>query len=262
MSPTITWSTIQWGNALGANWVNGTAMGLVDNFTGGGGIFSAANSQTLQTASVNNMIVVVEGPLLLGMTLQMDANHNLGFGAAVVLEVGLVPDPRPVAYSDSFLPWSRNEVSLGLFPFSTPQFPAFTPISIVLNGDAMLLVRALVTSRGYWNGTIAFSFRVPDTVVSTEIVLSDNGVAPNAAALVTTQSAVPFFSGLAGGPAGKVRAVRDGRFGMGVMSTELMRDGDQPSLWVRDFDVDPEDPDATYRPKPGEGTTDDEIPNL
>ena len=71
----------------------------------------------------------------------------------------------------------------------------------------------------------------------------------------------PFFSGLAGGPTGGgIRAVRDGRFGMPAWNRDLIRDGDNPGLWVRSEDFDPEDEEQTYRPRPGEGTVDDGIP--
>jgi hypothetical protein len=49
---------------------------------------------------------------------------------------------------------------------------------------------------------------------------------------------------------------------MPALSTELVRDGDNPSLWVRGHDVDPEDEVATYRRRSGEGSTDDGIQDL
>ena len=49
---------------------------------------------------------------------------------------------------------------------------------------------------------------------------------------------------------------------MPALNTELVRDGDQPNLWVRPWDSDPFDEPNTYRPRPGEGTVDDEIGDL
>lgn len=73
---------------------------------------------------------------------------------------------------------------------------------------------------------------------------------------------LPFFSGCAGpgwGVGGRVRAVRDHRFGMPILSNKLIRDGDNPGLWVRASDWDPEDPPNEYVPDPLEGVVDDEI---
>jgi hypothetical protein len=78
-----------------------------------------------------------------------------------------------------------------------------------------------------------------------------------------TMVTIPAHTGYVGGPfGGNIRAVRDTRFGFPAFSHELVRDLETPSLYVRPHDVDPEELEARYRPKAGEGSVSDDIPDL
>jgi len=272
---TITWSpTFQWGASADPVWVDvpidpnnpplaGTGASLnpqtiPNSFAGV--IFDANLDQTLRFATVGGLQRILEGPTLLALTLNLQfAGSILDGGPDNRVEVGLVPEGAPANYSNALLPWTRNEQSLGVFTLvGVPAFPGTAiPFQFVLSADAALLVRALCTSRANWTGRVAMSFRA----AGANSVDLYNFVGGEIAA-VTSQESV-FFSGLAGGPyGGRARVVRDARFAMPAMNTELVRDGDNPSLWVRPFDWDPDDPEQTYRPRPGEGTVDDSIPDL
>lgn len=266
MTTTVTWLPAQWGTGSDPlTWSEGTQMGMdILGAIRGGIVFNANNQQSLRFATVSGDTRILEGPIVTSLTLTASANAGPTGPYTGVLEVGVVPDPQPANFSATLLPWSRSEVSLGMYDVFCVLQPAISTQTITLTSAAMALIRAHVTSSSRWNGKLALSLRGTaaggGTVRLFTNPLPDGSPGTGIQATGTTVQAT-FFSGLSGGPAGKVRAVRDGRFGLPAWSTELMRDGDQPSLWVRDFDVDPEDPDATYRPKPGEGTTDDEIPN-
>ena len=273
---TITWSpTSQWGASVAATWVDSPidpnnppnpldGVGVpLSNATlpnaFAGMIFDANLDQVLRFTTVRGLQRILDGPILLALRLNLQfAGSILDGGPDNQVEVGIVPDGAPANYSNVLLPWSRGEQSLGIFPLAgLPAFPGTAiPYTFVLSAASVTLIRALVTSRANWTGRVAFSFRA----AGANSVDLYNFVGGEIAA-VTSQESV-WFSGIAGGPGGKVRAVRDGRYGMPAFSNELVRDGDDPGLFVRPFDSDSEDEEQTYRPRPGEGTVDDEIPDL
>jgi len=258
LTTTVTWSpTVQFGTGDAFNVFTQFGVITLGAFgITGGLLFDAGASQSLRFATVGGQSRILDGPVVDTLSFVCDVNTTvLGGDNTALVEFGLVADPQPANYVTGLAPWFRNEISLGNYTVTCVLDPAQATQTITMSSDAMALIRAHATSSARWNGRLALSMR---RVSGLFPFFRDTGLNVQASAQTTQER---FFSGLAGGPAGKVRAVRDGRFGMPAMSTELMRDGDQPSLWVRDFDVDPEDPDATYRPKPGEGTTDDEIPN-
>jgi hypothetical protein len=174
-----------------------------------------------------------------------------------VVELGFVPEAAVTNYTAVLLPWSRNEISLGTFDLgAVPVLPDVLQVTLTPASVPFTEVRAHVTSRSTWSGRLALSIRQTS---GSNLQLRAPDSSP--VELLTTQEL--FFTGLAGGPTGpRIRAVRDGRFAMPAFNTELIRDGDQPNLWVRPSDWDPEDEPARYRPRPGEGTVDDDIPNL
>lgn len=254
----VTWSPpVQWGTASAGVWTDSNTIGgLIADIITGGMVFDAKLDQTLRFQSG----FILDGPVVASFVLQCDTRQG-GVGPVVphTLEFGIVPDAQPVDYSNAALPWTRGEVSLGTFTVTTALASIDTTLSFTLSGAFMAELRAQSTSRSRWNGRTAISVRSLTSQPGASFNLFSTGlnVVANAA---TTQEL--FFAGLTGGPPGKVRAVRDGRYAMPAFNTELIRDGDNPGLWVRPFDFDPEDEEATYRPRPGEGTVDDEIPNL
>lgn len=252
----LTWTVSEWGSGSGGVWTSTPQMNLdAAGAVGGGAIFLASS---LRTTTIAGDMRSLDAPVLLTFVLSVDANRGVAAPTPSVIEVGLVPDPQPANYSDALLPWTRNEVSLGSFTFTVSVTPLFDRVSLTLSSAAILSCRTLVMSRARWNGRVALSFRAS----TGPIRFWQNGVLGTSPAAITTTDS-PFFSGLAGGPyGGHVRAVRDSRFGMAAFHTELVPDGDQPSLYVRPFDVDPEDEEAKYRPRPGEGTRDDKVPDL
>jgi len=220
-----------------------------------GMIFDARNEQALRTTTVGGDTRCLDNPVFVTASLGLTLSRNAP-GADPVITVGLVPDPQPVNYQvtalpNTLLPTTRGELTLATFTPIVPLAPNMLAVSVALDA---LLIRTHVTSRARWNGRFALSLSTT-SVIS---IFVRNDLTP----LTLTSSQELFFAGLAGGPSGKARAVRDGRFAMPAFNAELIRDGDQPGLWVRPFDFDPEDLEATYRPRPGEGTIDDEIPNL
>ena len=270
----ITWSpTAQWGGSTGAVWVDQAIAPLLIG-TGApcnpvlgffaGAIFDANADQTLRFATVGGVARPLDPPILLS-PFRLDVTIGgsiLDGGTDNRLEIGVVPDGSPADYANGAtnVPWGRGESALETFTLANvPAFPLDPiPFSLTLGTASVTLIRALVTSRGDWNGRLALSFRAAGAN-SFDLYNATPGATISA---VTSQESV-FFSGLAGGPfGGKVRAVRDGRFAMPAMNTELVRDGDNPGLWVRPHDFDPEDPEQTYRPRPGEGSVDDQIPDL
>lgn len=271
----ITWSpTAQWGGGVGAAWGDGIIVpgppfpgtgancNPVLNFFAGI-IFDANLSQTLRFATVGGVQRILDPPILLS-PFQLNifiASALLDNGPDNRIEVGFVPEPSPANYANgaTSVPWGRGEIILETFTLTgLPIFPLpGIMFSFVLSAASTTLIRAHVTSRSNWDGRVAFSFRAAGANAFEIQNFTPNGLA----AAVTSQESI-FFSGLAGGPPTRARAVRDGRYGMPALSTELIRDGDNPGLFVRPFDWDPEDKEATYRPRPGEGSIDDEISDL
>lgn len=196
----------------------------------------------------------LDSPILTAFTLRA---IYLNFGAfpAIQVEYFLLVDPEPADFASGALaPLNRGEVSLGTLDM-TLALGNQTTVDFSFSAAQILQARAQITSRARWNGRFALAIR---SNVAGPIFLQNNLGSP--LLLLTTQE--PFFAGLTGGPSGKVRAVRDGRYGMPAWNGELVSDGDQPGLFVRPWDFDPEDEEATYRPRPGEGSVDDPIPDL
>lgn len=263
MTTSITWTPTQWGTGSGGVWTDTAQMALdAAGSVTGGAIFDASSGQTLRFATVGGQNRILEAPIVAVASFSVDANRGLGAGTPAFIEIGVVPDPQPANFSNSRIPWSLGEVSLGTFSIASDITPLFTRETIAFTTQMATLVRAHVTSRSSWNGKVAFSFRGnnPADLTST-IRFFHPGLAGLASSLVTSQDL--FFGGLVGGPfGGPVRVQRDGRYAMPAWSGQLVEDGDQPGLWVRPFDADPEDPTDEYRPRPGEGSIDDEVPDL
>lgn len=257
MTQTIAWTLEQWGTANAGVWTDLIQMGLEP--TGlvivGGMVFSTTNLRLAPDGRV------VEAPFLTAFALACDANHG---GAdptpqTHTLEFGVVPDPVPAVYSDQALPWARGEVSLGTLTATTQLTPAQATVTFTFGEAALTALRTFVTCRGYWNGRLALSVR---NITGGATAIRLFSVGTNITATLTASGESPW-RGLVGGPlAPRTRWVRDYRYGMPALNGELVRDGDNPGLWVRAWDADPEDPPATYRPRPGEGTVDDDIGSL
>lgn len=258
MTVSIAWtSPLQWGVSAGGAWSDLASDDLTGDLTlqtgasEGGAVFDASSFQTLRTQSGR----VLDGPVFTGASLSFFTTRIGASAGPWSLEIGVVPEGDPALFSTSLLPWSRNETSLGSFDLGTvPQIPATLQVLHVFSASELVALRGLAISKGTWSGRLAFSFRTSGTVVRLK-----NG--PSFAFSLLTDQA-PFFSGLAGGPyGGPVRVLRDGRYAMPMFSGGLVEDGDQPGLWVRPFDADPDDPEQEYRPRPGEGTVQDKVPN-
>jgi hypothetical protein len=238
---TVTWTTPdQWGmNVLGV-WTD--VVGALSLVTGdeAGLVIDANTWQTLTFQSGR----ILEGPIV--STAALTSTATPVAGTSWSLQAGLVPDATPADFSTAALPWARDEVDLGTLELGA--LVGATVVTITFTTEQMELLRAHVTSRSTWDGKVAISLRnLGDSVTLTPF------------SVATTQDR--FFSGLEGGPyGGKHRFVRDHRFGMPLLNTQLVRDGDERSLWVRADDSDPEDEIADYRPRTGEGSTDDGIP--
>ena len=254
----VVWNPVQWGFDAGGIWSDNFQMGLSPAGPGGGMIFDANNHQSLRFVTVGGDTRIIDGPLLLGFVLECDSNRGPATTSPATVELGLVPDPQPEDYSTALLPWTRGEVSLGTFTFTVPVTPATVVATFVLSADAVTLMRAHVVCSSRWNGRMAVSVRNVDPVITAALRLFHPGATQ--LAIATTSQENQWFSGLQGGPyGGRARYVRDSRFGMPALNTELVRDGDQPGLWVRPWDSDPEDEPTRYRPRPGEGTVNDDI---
>jgi len=250
--------TGQWG--VGPAWADlpttdpGSIATLIPSSVYAGALFNATLTQTFQTTSDGSILdtPVVSAAILQGTFSRAAA----GGGSDNVLRVSLVPEAVPLPYSGAREPTARGEVHLQDFTLDLPA-PALTEVllSLTLSNAAVTAIRAYVTSRAQWQGRVAITLAA---VGANRFRLNNH--TGEALSLITTQN--PFFTGLAGGPTGpRVRAVRDGRYGMATFSTELVEDGEQKGLWVRPEDYDPEVEDTTrYRQRPGEGSYDDQIP--
>jgi len=259
---TVIWRTpVQFGGGqtLGPGLWSDIGFGLstaIDNVQSIGIIFDARTEQGLQTTTVGSDTRCLDNPLFESASLVLTLSKSAGAPGNPNITVGLVPDPQPQDYQETaipntLLPTTRSEVTLATITGPVPTSPGLSQFTIELDP---VLLRAHVTSRARWNGRLALSL---STTVAPVAYTIRNDVSP--LTLVSEQGL--FFQGLIGGPSGpRQRFVRDGRYGMPAVNTELIRDGDNPSLFVRSFDWDPEDEEATYRPKPGEGTVDDGIP--
>lgn len=256
MTTSITWtSPSQWGASSGGVWVDlapddvaGDAT-LQTGFIDGGAIFDASSFQSLPIQAGR----VLEAPIVTSFVLSLFATKIPASTGPWTIELGLVTGGQTSDFSSSLRPWTRGETSLGSFDLGTvPNLPTALQVSLTLPATT---IRALCTSKGIWDGKLGLSIR---QTTGTTVRLK-NG--PSFAfSMLTTQEI--FFSGLAGGPyGGPVRVLRDGRYAMPAFTGGLVQDGDQPNLWVRPFDADPDDPEQEYRPRPGEGTVNDDVPN-
>ena len=244
MSPTtITWTPpVQAGVADAGTWNDMLGSGsFVVSFGDahpGAFIFDAS----LFPPSMQSTIV--------GLQFQLEVAHSSG-SQVKALEFGYVPDPQPANYSDSLLPWTRGEVNLGTFEVDLSAGPP--PYTFTIAQSLLAPLRSTVFARSFWNGRFAVSLRNPAS--SRYTVNGDT-----AAAIVTVAAS---FTGLLDDPDGPgVRAVLDSRFGFGTFSTKLIRDGENPALFVRPWDRDPKDPRVEHRKKPGEGSRDDRTPDV
>lgn len=263
MTSTVSWGnpTAQWGTLTGGVW---TTLAFAD------GVFGAVDPTAGTVLGVlftwsgleYSGTRVVDNPVVSGITLRVPVRGVVA-NAPRTVRVSCDLDFDSADYSTASAPLTRGETVVGTFTVpASGAFDLVTPVteSLVLSTAMVTQIRMLVTGRALWEGRIAF-------------VLEDVTAPPDGTAgfLVANGPSYPllaqmeqdlFFSGLTGGPSGKVRAVRDARFAMPAFSPELVQDGDQPGLWVRSFDQDPEDPENQYRPRPGEGSVEDEIPDL
>jgi len=262
MTSTVQWTPSQRGNSIGGVW--GDAPAGFGSFLAIGGaqtvglVFDATTAQNLNFATVGGQTRILDGPILTGFTLSFSLGI-LGGGSgatACTIEIGVVPEADAANYAfTTLIPFSRNEEILGSFALGlVPELPTILDVSLVFNTAQVTQIRSLVTSRSGWSGKLALSIRL---TIGNALEIQEPSAHP--ITLDTTQEI--FFNGLIGGPSGpRQRYVRDARFGMPALNTELIRDGDQPSLFVRTHDWDEEDPEQEYRPKSGEGTVDDGIP--
>jgi len=214
-------------------------------------------------------------------------------GSPFNLHSGLTPprglDPPRLVDAGSVGPFIMtpvNGVTVNLLVVNQPQFTQFSPtdnpfelptqtlttgLALPAGGSTTYtfttaneeFLRAMMAS-AWWAGRFGFILEVATLTPDPGNPAFLNDPLPGEAneILWSPVQLLAFFTGLAGGPSGKVRAVRDSRYAMPALNTELIRDGDNPALWVRPFDWDPDDPEQTYRPRPGEGTIEDEIPDL
>lgn len=245
----------QAGSSLGGIWTEaplasptpvtvqvGGLIGLVYNVQlAGGSPFDMVTSFTPNRA-LDPPIWVNTGTLTL-----VNQSATGGF-----VDIHLVPDPSPDLFSTANPPTLTGvQTLLDNALLGTAAAPPDT-LAITLSGTANTTIRAFAAGSVYWTGRIALVLDWQVGLASTLTVSS----------LVNTTFQT-FWSGLTGGPTGpRQRYVRDHRYAMPALNTELVRDGDQAGLWVRPWDADPEDEPNTYRPRPGEGTVDDSIGDL
>jgi len=262
MTSTVTWGPpVQFGVGvvLGPDVWSDTPLASNIPFSGVdidsvGIIFDAGTTQDLRFDTVGGQNRILDGPIVASFSLNFLATHIAPSTAPFRMQIGLVADPQPADFSTAVFPFFRNEIDLGTFDLgSIPVTPSTLAVSLSLDAT---LIRSHITSRSTWNGRLALSLRNPQPFSPQHSYLIDSGTSITA----TTEQQI-FFGGLIGGPSGpRQRYVWDGRFGMPALNTELIRDGDNPALFVRAHDWDPEDPETEYRPRSGEGTVDDGIP--
>lgn len=177
---------------------------------------------------------------------------NITNTLGATLTAFFVPNPAPALWGASNLPTTTGAIQMATGSLGTTAVPGTNPITLSFSTAIDEQIRGYVTSRALWTGRIA-------VVVDWDLGLTQSLTASS----WTNTTLAPFFGGLTGAVGGpRRRAVRDHRYAMPAMNSELVRDGDQPGLWVRPWDADPFDEPNTYRPRPGEGTVDDPIGDL
>jgi hypothetical protein len=175
------------------------------------------------------------------------------------IRASVVPDQTPAFYSGpALLPTLRSE----LFLADSASFD-FTAVEVPVEIELAAATLGAVVDKTGWNGLVAISLElVTDAPSSVILSIAAAEHATSQAPTLSITGFNPTFTGLRGGPPGRARAVRDGRYGMGGFSDELVEDGEVPGLWVRPWDRDPREEEAEYKPSPREGVVDDEIPDL
>lgn len=250
VTQTVIWGnpTSQWGTSTGAAWTTRAFADGVPVSIGPAqphvGIIFAPTGLKFQGGRV------VDNPSVSTLTLRLPIFGTFG---NVTVRLWFVPQVDVADFSDTALPLTRGEVLLGTFTIIDPPAAFLTIFSLAVPGAALVDLRAQVTQRTRWTGRVAFVVEWFVGGASFDLV---NGPTDAITASVTQEL---FFSGTIGEPGARVRAVRDHRYGMPALNTELVRDGDNPGLWVRPWDSDSEDEPARYRPRPGEGSVDDEV---
>lgn len=212
----------------------------------------------------------LDPPIISDFTLVLTGHPTMAVDpGADIVEVYAVPQETPADFSFSIPPFSRGGILIGAGTFSWSGVGTTVTISagVYRTGtdpqtptcaDNWATIRALYLSSTRWNGKLCLSLQ--NVVAGQALTFNSNESAGGGPVLSSIET--NFFAGLAGGPTGpRQRFVRDQRFGMPALNTELVQDG-VVGMWVRPEDADPEDLPATYRPKPGEGSVDDEVPNL
>lgn len=253
MTTTVAWSTVQWGTFEAGVW---TPLAMADGIEARPSgldnrllafIVELPNPQLSGTR-------ILDAPVVSGVKLQLPT-----------LEVGALPNDRQVRisvglttttddYSTASPPLSRGETTAGTFIFQGggTLIPMVVPLEIQ---TSIVTEIRRVTSSAFWDGRLSFVVESLDIDAGFRVL---NGPSNP---LTTDMDQDLFFGGRVGGGEGRIRAVRDSRYGMPAWNHELVRDGDNPGLFVRAWDVDPEDEEAQYKPKPDEGTVTDEVPS-
>lgn len=257
MTQTVAWSTAQWGTFQSGVWTTlAEADGVEANPRGDVPTRLLAFILELPNPEFSGSRIL-DAPIVSGITLQfptLEVGGGPSFSQPVRLSVLLATTTAD--YSTASPPLSRGETTVGTFTLQVDGgvlVPKVEPL--VIPTATVTQIRSQVTSSAFWDGRLAFVVEALEFSAGFRVL---NGPTNP---LTADMEQDLFFSGLTGGPAGRIRAVRDSRFGMPAFHPELVRDGDNPGLFVRSFDVDPEDEEATYQPKPDEGTVTDEVPS-
>jgi len=260
VSSTVLWALHQAGSATAPPWgqqyldgvESSPSISVMDTFNIGL-IFDALRIVTIGGVGYGQPLTtsggrVVDTPILTGFSFRMT------FGSAAEVAWFLVRDESPADFSDSNLPFLVNFTTDAVGTMMVP--PTGVPVEVTLPFSAALreTLRAWVTSRAQWTGRVAL-IGVPNMSGGSSTITNSGSVQ-----ITATTAQEPFWTGLVGGPyGGKARFARDSRFGMPAVHTQLVQDQYNTALWVRADDVDPDDPEQTYRQRPGEGTTDDKV---
>lgn len=262
---TVVWGnpSHQWGvQTVGGVWLDLDQVASLGDLTlqtgvaDGGVILDATLHQTFRLIPGALGTQFGDPPLIVPTSFSFFVSRAGGSVSPWRLQLGVVPSYNPANYETAVPAWGRNERDLGTFDLgAVPALPVYAQRTLIMSPNAQLELRAVV-GQANWTGRLAVSLRTG----------GDDGIFrvannPGQPLLVSTSQTTPFFTGLRGGPhGGPHRYVRDHRFGMPALNTQLVQDGDNPALWVRPNDWDPEDEPARYRPRPGEGTVNDKIP--
>ena len=212
----------------------------------------------------------LDPPIISTFTVVLTGHPAMAADPGVdVVEMYAVPQAVPADFSGGLIPFGRGELLVGAGAFVWAGVGTAVSITIgvyltvghaqtptcVANWDTIRM-RSLGSS--LWNGKLCLSFKN----LGVGQVLIFNSMESVGGGPVLSAVETSFFAGLIGGPTGpRQRFVRDQRFGFPALNTEVVQDG-VVGMWVRPDDRDPEDLPATYRPKSGEGSVDDEVPNL